>query len=212
MTYLVVTGHRPDKLGGYSLETMKRLGAFARLVIPRAVTMAAYCPAGRERCGNCFGGCCCEYASLHTRVLTGMARGWDQAVAAACADLGQPFEACIPFVGQEARWPEFARKAYGVLLRRADKVHTLQDTPKDNHQATIWLHGRNVFMLDRAKAFSPTMPQPLLALWDGSGGGTASTVRAARTMNFQVMNVWPLWGRFLAGKLASSDMRLTVEP
>ena len=38
-------------------------------------------------------------------VISGMALGWDQAVARATADLGIPWVAAITFEGQESKWP-----------------------------------------------------------------------------------------------------------
>ena len=80
---LAATGHRPDKLGGYSHDILVRLTEFAQHQI-RVL--------GPEK------------------VISGMALGWDQAVALATISLEIPLIAAIPFEGQESVWPEKSQK------------------------------------------------------------------------------------------------------
>lgn len=70
---IAFTGHRPDKLGGYSPEADRRLVAFARRLV--VALQARYAP---------------------ERFISGMALGWDMAVAEACASKGLPFIAAVP--------------------------------------------------------------------------------------------------------------------
>lgn len=122
-----VTGHRPPKLGGYSVEAMQRLTLFAAQWL-------------RD--------------SRPGIVITGMAQGWDTAVAQACADVGVPFIAAVPFSSQDARWPPEARLRYGNLLGLASKVHIVSPGPYEPAKMQI----RNEWMADHATEMA--------ALWD----------------------------------------------
>jgi hypothetical protein len=92
---IAATGHRPDKLGGYSPKTMGDLSHFAGAVLDVLKP---------------------EYA------IVGMAQGWDQAVASACYIMGISFDAYVPFEGQESKWPKEARDHYTTLLAKARRV------------------------------------------------------------------------------------------
>ena len=92
---IAATGHRPNKLGGYSEEVHARLRRVAR-----------------------------EYLALSTvtEAVSGMALGWDTAFAEEAFDLGIPLVAAVPFEGQESMWPEGSRYRYRNLLRVASRV------------------------------------------------------------------------------------------
>lgn len=153
VTYLAVTGHRPNRLGGYSVQP--RLDHFALGVLARVGA---------------------------TRVYTGMAQGWDQAIAAACVALDIPFVAVLPGFApgcsQSNRWPAPARERYDRLLAAADGVERLPFPGA----------GREYHMRDQRIAEAGSW---LLALWDGDArSGTGMTVRMARV---PVVNVWEEW-------------------
>lgn len=92
---LSLTGHRPDKLGGYSEDVYGRL---LRLAL--------------------------DWFEENSPQLvnTGMALGWDTAGAEAAYLLGIPFIAYVPFAGQEDSWRPASRKLYRNLLDKADDV------------------------------------------------------------------------------------------
>lgn len=119
-----------------------------------------------------------------TMIYTGMALGWDQAVAEACILLSIPFTACIPFVGQESQWPAHAIGRYSALLSRAaDKV-----VVSDGGYHPWKMKRRDIYMVDRATS--------ILALWNGSKGGTGFTAGYAIDMEKQLLNVWNEWVQF----------------
>lgn len=155
---IAVTGHRPAKLGGYSTEVFRDLRRFAKSVLIR----------------------------LGPRlVITGMAQGWDQAVASAAAALGITFHAYLPHHGQESRWPELARWRFESLLCQAALVKTVSP----GKYASWKMQARNEAMVDQL-----TDPDDVLvALYDGSRGGTANTVRYAERKGVTVLNVWDEW-------------------
>lgn len=102
MTVLCATGHRPDKLGGYSPTIELRLNTVAEWHLMN------------------------DTPGL---MVVGMAPGWDQAVARTCAKLGIPFIAAVPFEGQELRWPAPAQRRYHILLSKAKEVKVISPGP-----------------------------------------------------------------------------------
>jgi uncharacterized phage-like protein YoqJ len=92
---LAGTGHRPEKLGGFSDD------AFRMLVDVAAAALRELRPEA---------------------VISGMALGWDQALATAAVEVGIPFDAAIPFQGQESIWPEASQVRYRELLDKAREV------------------------------------------------------------------------------------------
>lgn len=145
------TGHRPDKLGGYGEEATQKLIAFARHIL------AELCP---------------------DTVITGMALGWDTALAEAAHDLNIPFHAYIPFIGQEGRWPRESQARYAALLYHAEK--SVYCSPEGY---AVWkMQKRNEDMVRDSEI--------VLALWDGSRGGTSNCVGYANKVGKKVMNVW----------------------
>jgi uncharacterized phage-like protein YoqJ len=57
-----------------------------------------------------------------TKIISGMAIGWDQALAHAAVENGIPFIAAVPFIGQEHIWPQEAKDTYHALLKQAEEV------------------------------------------------------------------------------------------
>lgn len=90
-----VTGHRPDKLGGYNAKTHKRLFNIAMLWLTK---------------------------NRPDKILCGMAQGWDQAVCEAALVLNIPVSAFIPFRGQEKKWTPKAQSFYNALLGDCNEV------------------------------------------------------------------------------------------
>lgn len=148
---VAVTGHRPDKLSGYEHAAKLRLQQVAERVLEEA----------RPR-----------------SIITGMALGWDQAVAVAAGRCGIPYIAAVPFKGQHEQWPFFAREEYERLLRYAYRVVYVSEPGY-----AVWkMQRRNEWMVDQCEA--------VLALWDGSGGGTANCIQYAAKVQRPMVNVW----------------------
>jgi uncharacterized phage-like protein YoqJ len=157
------TGHRPDKLGGYGLPAQMELTLFAGEML-------------------------CQYKP--DWVISGMALGWDQALATACTRLGIPWTAAVPFQGQESRWSDQLQADYRELLGQARKVvyvsppgYAAWKMQKRNEYMVRWCH-------------------TVLALWNGSGGGTANCVRYAQAQGRPVVNVWDQWAALRPEQLA----------
>ena len=101
------------------------------------------------------------------RCISGMALGVDQDFAFCCIELAIPFTAAIPFVGQENTWPSSSQTFYEWLLERADDVVVVSP----GGYAAWKMQVRNVWMVDHCDL--------VLAVWDGSEGGTANCYRYA---------------------------------
>jgi hypothetical protein len=151
---LAITGHRPDKLGGYDGGTYTSLVSFAKRILGELKPI---------------------------KVITGMALGWDQAVAQACVELEIPFVAAIPFRGQDSRWPGESQDRYHALLNKAVEIVTVSQGGYSAQKMQV----RNEWMVDHCDV--------LLALWDGSSGGTANCVRYAEAKKVPIINVWSDW-------------------
>ncbi len=117
MTILAVTGHRPEKLGGYGGDAISRVDLFAIETL-------------RSR-------------SPPAEVITGMALGWDQSIALACYALSIPFAAYVPFDGQESRWPLASQREYRRLLAIASRVVVVSP----GGYAPWKMHARNAAMV-----------------------------------------------------------------
>lgn len=151
---LAFTGHRPDKLGGYSDTAFAALVGFAEDFLKTDRPAIA---------------------------ISGLALGWDQAVAQAATNLQIPWIAAIPFVGQEGRWPDASKARYAWLVERATWIHVVSGG--GYHPAK--LHERNEWMVDNGHR--------LAALWNGSDGGTFSCVRYAHRRKVPVTQLWDDW-------------------
>ena len=55
-----------------------------------------------------------------TKVITGMAIGFDTIVAQVCVEFGIPFIAAVPFENQDSIWPQADRDIYRELLTHAE--------------------------------------------------------------------------------------------
>lgn len=151
---IAATGHRlGDKLGGHSNQVRLALGGLAVEYLDR---------------------------TRPSKVISGMATGWDQAVAGACIVLGIPFIAAIPFEGQERRWPDEAQALYRWTLEQSEHVEIVSPFP-----GVRAMQIRNEWMVDRATR--------MVALHDGSWGGTFNCVEYAGKRRVPVDNLWARW-------------------
>ncbi len=99
--------------------------------------------------------------------ISGMAIGVDQDFVDVCIKLAIPFVAAVPFVGQERQWPALARDEYALMLHLAKKVVVVCEGGYERWK----MQARNEWAVDHS--------DKLLAVFDGSQGGTANTVNYA---------------------------------
>lgn len=104
------------------------------------------------------------------RLVSGMALGVDQWALDSCILNDIPYTAAVPFQGFSRNWPHKSQEHFQYFMARADKVvYTTEGNPPYSDQL---LHHRNQWMVMNSDA--------VLAVWDGSSGGTANCVRFAK--------------------------------
>ncbi len=112
-------------------------------------------------------------------VISGMAIGFDQDLAEVCVELGQPFIAAVPFLGQERSWPWQAQQRYKTLIAKAYEVVVVWEGGYSRDAMTA----RNHWMVDHSNV--------LLAAFDGTPGGTANTVNYANRVQRDIEFIDP---------------------
>ncbi len=153
------TGHRPK---GLEVERPYSDDVYWRLVDLAKVALVKYNP---------------------TEVISGVALGWDQALAEAAIQLEIPVDVYIPFVGMESRWPESSQERYRDILESEGVKMILLDRGGYSPRK---LFARNEAMVSAADC--------VLALWDGKpGSGTAHAVQHALKSGKRVINLWASW-------------------
>lgn len=106
-----------------------------------------------------------------TAFLSGMALGTDMFAAEIVLELKRKFRnitltAVLPCRSQAAKWNKEATARYNLILAKCDKVIILQDeyTPS-------CMNKRNLYMVEHSDC--------VIAVWSGTEGGTANTIRFA---------------------------------
>jgi uncharacterized phage-like protein YoqJ len=118
---VTVTGHRPDKLGGYKLPN-----PMYDLVLKGLYD-----------------------AFLHFKpsyVITGMSLGIDQWAAELCININIPFLAAIPFQGQDSIWPPQSKAKYQWLLTKAAGKYVINEGGFEGWK----MQKRNEWMINRS--------------------------------------------------------------
>lgn len=113
-------------------------------------------------------------------VISGMALGWDIAVAKAAMAEGIPVIAAVPFAGQEKRWPQTSRDEYENILRQCKEVRIVSGGSYSPRK----MHLRNQWMVNKCDL--------LLAFYDEEKltGGTAACVAYANKIGRKIYNVY----------------------
>ncbi len=159
------TGHRPDKLGGYSQFATQKLIDFAKHIVE--TIRSANTDTNKE-----------------IEIISGLALGWDTALATACRELRIPYAVYIPCEGQESRWPEESRFVYRELRSAASREMLVSDG------------GYEAWKMQRRNQKMVNDCQLVLALWNGSDGGTANCLHYAKRVEKPIANVWEQWEEF----------------
>lgn len=117
-----------------------------------------------------------QYAKA-TRLICGMAEGFDLLAARAAMELGIPITAARPWATHTVSkiWIE----DYVNVIKYADKVHVVVDT---EHYHVSHFHKRNEWMVDHADA--------VMAYWNGrEKGGTYACRAYAKKVGKPVANI-----------------------
>ncbi len=151
-----VTGHRPPRLGGYDKSVTDRL-----------YRLALY--ACEERAPGL--------------IITGMAQGWDVAIAKAAIELEIPFIAAVPCNNFSSKWPKVAQAEHQELLEKAYAAVLVTDRPYNPYL----MIKRDHWMVDNCNA-------GVLGLYDGHPeGGTYKTYLHANEKAKPFFNYFSYW-------------------
>lgn len=101
--------------------------------------------------------------------VSGVALGVDQDACGVWARMGLPYIALVPFPGQDSRWPTSSRRVYEAVLTHAAGIVMVSESPPVDDAAA----GR--MLRDRDEVLCCVVDE-LIAVWDGSRGGTSHTV------------------------------------
>ena len=152
------TGHRPASLpGNYSDRTNRALLNTADFIL-------AQCKP--------------------TKVISGMALGWDMAVAECAVNRGIGLIAAVPFKSQPSRWSKSSQERYQRLLKLAERIEII--SAGDYSLKAMQL--RNRWIVNYC--------DQLIALWHQGKGGTKNCVDYALTINRLTFNCWATFGYF----------------
>jgi uncharacterized phage-like protein YoqJ len=110
-------------------------------------------------------------------VITGGALGWDQALAQACINTTIRFAVYVPFVEFDCKWPQHSRDKLKAIIHKADDVKVICEAG----YAGWKMQKRNEAMVDDSSL--------VLALWNGSSGGTANCLKYAEKKNRAIRNL-----------------------
>jgi len=105
---VMITGHRPDRLGGYNENN-----TIAQRIKEELKAQITHLLA--------------DHPDLE--LITGLAQGVDTWFAEIGLENDIPVHAYIPFSGQQSRWPKAAQDRYSSLLRRCSSAKTICDHP-----------------------------------------------------------------------------------
>jgi uncharacterized phage-like protein YoqJ len=162
---LGVTGHRPEKLGGYGPNGLmvQSMPMYINLRQKTTVAVRDFILQGYDT------------------FIQGMANGADREIFAevvlelkkSCPHI--KLVAAIPFKGQELRWSPAVQQHYKDILAQCDEIVYVSEpivNPDSMDEVKAKMRARNIWMVERE--------DDLLAIWDGSGGGTGGCVRYAQ--------------------------------
>jgi uncharacterized phage-like protein YoqJ len=160
--YIAFTGHRPEKIGGYNAASP------LRVAVKEAI---------KEKLQRAIS----KFGESHSIVaITGGALGVDQDAALVAHSLNLPFIVAIPCKGQDSKWPLESRTQYRKILSFASKIVMVYDGPYNY----TCMQDRNKWMVDHCNV--------LVAIWDGTSGGTAHCVNYARNASKPIVMINPL--------------------
>lgn len=176
MIKVCFTGHRPNKLGGYDWNTHKNKDIMIELesIIISIVN---------------------KYQNEDIRFICGGALGIDQMAFHICNNLKSKFnrislELAIPFKQQANAWIDESVKIYELQKSQADIVTYVDTIDKyiikgyevDKYYPAK-MQKRNEYMVNQSDI--------VVAVWDGSSGGTGNCVRYAKKINKEIIFLNP---------------------
>lgn len=165
MTTICFTGHRPKKLGGYYGQEALRIQGGIHNKLYELVKRAL--------------------GKGYTHFIQGGAQGVDQIAGEVCIRLRREGNQLVlitakPFPSQNSKWPDLAQARYQNVLDQSNFIVTVSQDPFTNAKMFI----RNRWMIDNSGS--------IIAVYDGTGGGTGHAVGYAREKKRILCIVHPL--------------------
>lgn len=163
MQTIAFTGHRPNKLNNdYELKS-----PFVLAIKDRIINLV-------------------QNTSVkgHVQFVVGMALGIDTLAAKIAVEFDIPFIAAIPDASQADRWPKESQTVYYRLLDKAFKVVNVSQ--KTNFKIEH-LQLRNEWMVNQLTGDEDY----LLAVWDGTPGGTRNCIMYAKSKSKEIKRIDP---------------------
>ncbi|MNV45721.1 hypothetical protein D3C71_1375280 [compost metagenome] len=159
MLTICFTGHRPNKFGGWNVPAPQNVLNWLEEYIDKLINL-------RD----------------DITFISGAAQGIDQWAADIIirkkeerTDKNIKLLMAIPYHGFGDNWPYSAREKLKAINTKADKVVYVNDI----YTGPYLLQIRNEWMVDRS--------QIVLAIWDGSTGGTFNCVKYAQKENVKII-------------------------
>lgn len=156
------TGHRPDKLYGYNPSIQGNY----KILIQLKENIIKMIDSGVDT------------------FISGMALGIDTWAARIVLKLKETYPhiklvAAIPCANHSGRWVQSSKDEWQMIVDRCDTVHYVSD-----QAYTHWcMQDRNVWMVDNSKY--------VIAVWDGTKGGTANCVKYAEKKDKNIEIIRP---------------------
>ena len=168
--HIALTGHRPNKLGGYDIQTepyqklQADLEQYIRFQLETYQTIW------------CHSGLALSADTIWSKAILSMRETYPVRV---------KFHAEIPMTTQSSRWFKADDINFWTQQVEAADETTLysEQTEMTNYEAAKALDDRNIGMIDNADI--------LLALWNGTSGGTKNAVDYATKINKPVVQINP---------------------
>lgn len=173
MIHVALTGHRPNKLGGYNINT-PQYEAFKN-DLKRHIQFLLETH---------------DFVIGHTGLALGADTIWGLALVDAKNYYGDrvKIHSELPFLGQSSAWHNKTDRDTWDLIRANSDYETnyapeLSANVEDKRVVAKAMNDRNIGMIDHA--------DQLLALWDGTKGGTGNAVKYAQGIAKPVVYIDP---------------------
>lgn len=159
---IAITGHRPNKLGNDYDLTSPLIKEIKNDILESLGVIQAYYQLKIE----------------DITLITGMALGIDQLFAKIAVENNISFIAAVPCLGQENKWPHKSQLIYKQLINKAKEIITISE-----YYTPSCMQRRNEWMVDNCDI--------LIAVWDGTNGGTANCVKYAKSIHKTIIRLDP---------------------
>lgn len=161
---IAITGHRPNKLGNDYDLTSDLIQNIEHEIVKNLLKL---CPKDTE-------------FKDYFIFITGMALGIDTLFAKMAIDMNIPFIAAIPFHGQQLKWSKNSIQIYADII---SNIFCDVKVVSNGTYAPYKMQIRNQWMVDNCDI--------LIAVWDGSSGGTKNCVEYAKKQGKEIIFINP---------------------